>query len=715
MSRFLFLGLLAAAGLAAQAAEMQPFSMERGARSGNLSDVSFLLEAPAGRDGFIRVKDGHFAKPHGERFRIWGVNTTAANVCPAKEDAPAIAANFARLGLNCIRFHFFDTPYGVFDANRNDTRALDPDKLDRMDFFIAELKKQGIYVDLNLNVARKFKPGDGVRDYELFGYGKGMTYFDDRLLMLQKEYAKQLLTHRNPYTKSEYRNEPAILMIEMLNENSLVESWVNGHLLGKQTRKNPGTWCDIPASYAEELTKQYNAWLRKRLSPDDLNQMRTMAGVSGGAPIPRLTGKEILGAPVKRFRTEAAFYMEIEDNFFQSMRRYLKDELGVKPLLLGTSDHNHWWSGYPLLHSTSRLDVVDGHAYFQHPSYIDDPDTGKRISFTIGNSAMVNDPLTSTVVEVSRSAVAGKPYTVSEVNHPFPSEYASEGIPILGAYAALQDWDGLFWFTFGGKSPGSYEALSFFDFSPDPVKVTELATGALMFLRHDVNAAERTVTRSYSLDNVYDSLRLPKTEKPYFTPGFPLSLPLEHEVRIASLDGEPTRAFMDGNHENPILSDTKQLAWYTSPEKTGFVTVDTRRYQALVGFLKANPKQLGNLSAEIENAFGAITLASLDGAPLSQSAKMLLTAGSRTANTGQQWNEKRNSLTNWGRTPVLIEPVVGTIKLKDLDGAAKVEAVALHGDGRPLGQPVAARKTSGGWEFPIGQSVTTWYKISVTR
>jgi hypothetical protein len=704
--------------LAAQQTDMKPFPMEL-KDTGGLADVSFLLEKPAGKNGFIGVKDGHFVKPNGERFRVWGINMAGASATPSKEEASTIAAHLARFGLNCIRFHFLDrlSPGGLIDNSRNDTRALDPAQLDRFDFFISELKKHGIYTNLNLNVGRTYKAGDGVRDYELFGFGKGMTYFDERLLMLQKEYAKQLLTHYNPYTKAEYRNEPSVLMIEFVNENSLVESWVSNRLLGKQTRKNPGTWADIPASYAEDLTKKYNAWLERKLSPAELKEFRALAGVAADAPVPRLTRQELDTAPARRFRTELAFYMEIEDNFFQSMRSYLKDELGVKPLLAGTSDHNHGISGYPLLRSASKLDIVDGHIYWQHPSYIEDPATGKRTGFTIGNSPMVNDPYNSSVVGLSRSAVAGKPYTVSEVNHPFPSEYASEGIPILGAYAALQDWDGIFWFTFGSSNPANrgQRALSYFDMSPDPVKMTELASGALMFLRHDVNTAGRMITRSYSTEEVYESLRMPRTQRPYFTPGFPLSLPLEHQVRIAGFDAESTRRFMERANVNPIVSDTKQLAWQTSPDNTGFVTVDTKRYQALVGFLKANREELGNLSADIKNNFGAITLASLDGAPLSRSAKMLLTAGSRVANTGQQWNEKRNSLTNWGTGPVLIEPVTGTVILRNLENAGKVEALALDTAGRPLGQAIPGKKTSAGWEIPIGDPVTTWYAINVTR
>jgi hypothetical protein len=68
--------------------------------------------------------------------------------------------------------------------------------------------------------------------------------------------------------------------------------------------------------------------------------------------------------------------------------------------------------------------------------------------------------------------VAGKPYTVSEVNHPFPNEYACEGIPILAAYAALHDWDGIFWYTLAHDhlvgEPA--RAIRHFDLGPDPAE-----------------------------------------------------------------------------------------------------------------------------------------------------------------------------------------------------------------------------------------------------
>ena len=149
-----------------------------------------------------------------------------------------MAAHLARCGVNCVRFHFLDrlAPHGLIDAGRDDTRALDPAQLDRLDFFVAELKKRGIYTNLNLNVGRTYKAGDGVRDHELLGFAKALTYFDPRLLELQKEYARQLLTHRNPYTGNEYRHEPAVAIVELVNENSIVGVVVQRPAAGQEPR-----------------------------------------------------------------------------------------------------------------------------------------------------------------------------------------------------------------------------------------------------------------------------------------------------------------------------------------------------------------------------------------------------------------------------------------------------------------------------------------------
>ena len=673
---------------------LRPFVMDHRAAGSSPADVSFLLDGPAGKDGFIRIQNGHLAKGNGQRIRFWGVHFTdwspGSVEIPSKEDAPMWAATLARFGVNLVRLHFLDldSPRGIIDGKANDSRSFDAEQLDRLDFEIAEFKKHGIYVDLNLNVGRSYKAGDDVQDFDRIRWGKGLTLFDPRLIELEKEYARRLLTHVNPYTGTAYHDEPAIAIVEVLNEN--------GIYLGFRA---PTPY------YDDELTALYNTWLHEKCTSEELRKLRKLASVPEDARIPRLKFEEAATAPKERYETEMAFYMDAESRFYAGMSGYLKGTLGVKCPIIGTADHSHTSSPYPMLASLSKLDIVDGHIYWEHPE-----------SSGPVNTPLVNDPLHSTVVQLSRTAFAGKPYTVSETNHPFPNEWASEGIPILAAYGAFQDWDAIVFYTFEPKKAPEWKPYigDAFDISLDPVRMTEMATGALMFLRGDVRSARQTISRTYSREEVLDSRLLPSSEQPYFTPGFPLALPLQHEVRIASLDGAPTGK-LTATDPNPILSDTGELAWYTSAEKGGLVSVETSRTQALTGFLKANHPVLKNLCASVTNNFASIVLSTLDSRPIAQSERMLLTAGSRVANTGMKWNEAHTRLENQGGSPTLIEPVSGTITLRNIERAHGISVTALDGSGKPIGEPIPAKKTADGWVFPIGDPVTTWYLISVQR
>lgn len=672
---------------------LRPFVMNHRSAGPSLADVSFLLDAPAGKKGFVGIRGGHFATPDGKRIRFWGVHLTdwsrGSVMLPPKEDAAVYAAALARFGVNMVRLHFIDlaAPRGIIAAG-NDSRSFDAQQLDRLDFLVAELKKRGIYIDLNLNVGRSYRAGDGVRDYDKIRWAKGLVLYDPRLIELQKEYARQLLTHVNPYTKTEYRNEPAIAIVEILNENALYMGF-----------RAPTPY------YDDQLTEIYNTWLREKLAPAELKKLRELAGVEGDGIVPRLKGPEVAAAPRERFEIEMRFYMETEDRFYQDMSAYLKRTLGVKVPITGTADHSHSGSSYAMLATLSKLDIVDGHVYWQHPG-----------SPPPVNTPMVNDPLHSTVVKLSRTAFSGKPYTVSEVNHPFPNEWAAEGIPILAAYGSLQDWDAIILYTFEPKLAPDWKAYvgDPFDISLDPVRMTQMATGALTFLRGDVRAARQTIERTYSAEQVLDSRRLPRTEQPYFTPGFPLEIPLQHATRIRSLNGPPAAKFTPVD-ARPIVSDTKELTWYTAPENAGVVTVETDRTQALVGFLKANPKVLKNVSADLRNNFASVVLSAMDAQPLSKSARMLLTTGSRVANTGMKWNETRTRLTEHGGSPSLIEPVTGTVVLRNLEGAKSVAARAMDGAGQAIGEPIPAKKNGDGWAVAIGEQATTWYVVTVAR
>ena len=719
--------------------DWQPYAIDHDHGENNPVDVSFLLGPdPAGAAGFVTEKDGHLVKGNGERLRIWGVNMTGwtrgGTMVPPKDEAEKWAAILARNGVNGVRFHFLDMPtrseeeqalleakrleaadegyrfkvppVGIIDGSKETTTDFDPVQMDRLDYFIFQLKKAGIYSNLNLNVGRRYKAGDHVPDWEAVRLWKGFTYIGDRLIELQKDYARRMLTHYNPYTKTKYSDEPAVVTVEIVNENSLYEFWFRNWLRGEMTVDHPAFQLDLTPSYARQLDAMYQAWLAEHRRPQEIAAMRQEAGVPAGAPVPRLARGDFSVASELRFHAEADFLAAVERTFFTDMYSYIKDDLGVQSLVIGNADHTYWIPNQPMMRANARLDFIDAHVYWQHPAI-----WGRR------NTPMVDDPLDSTIVKLSRSPFLGRAFTVSEVNHPNPNEYSAEMMPILAAYAGFQDWDGIYFYTFESKALDGWQdyVADEFDITLDPVKMTQMKMGALLFARGDVQPARETVVRNYSHEQVNEAMRLPEAARPFFTPGFPKATPLVHGNRIGTIEGKSTREFVPPPGP-PWRSDTGELNWYVEPGRHGVVTVDTPRTQALVGFVRENAdKTTTHLAAELRTDFAAITLSSLDERPIQRADRLLLTVCGRWQNTGSEWNERHTLWEQWGKGPTLIEPVEGWLMLRELDGAVAVRLTPLDGASQPIGEPASGRRMEVGWEIELATVPTVQYLVEVYR
>ena len=180
------------------------------------TDVSFLNTAPAGVNGFLSASGENFVDERGQVVRLWGVNLNFGGAFPDHDQAAKIAARLAKFGFNAVRFHHIDglpAPGGLWKANANGKllwpNEFDPAQFERLDFFIAELIKRGVYIDFNLHVARKATERDGFLDAaKLPEKDKGIPYFDARLDERNRDFARHLLTHVNPYTARAYNAEP---------------------------------------------------------------------------------------------------------------------------------------------------------------------------------------------------------------------------------------------------------------------------------------------------------------------------------------------------------------------------------------------------------------------------------------------------------------------------------------------------------------------------
>ena len=235
--------------------------------AGVATDVSFLNHKPADRR--VVTRGPHFVdEQSGERVRFWATNLGADEAFPDKADADLIAKRLAKAGVNLVRLHHLDNPWAIgrgsiWDRAKQTRQDLDAEMLDRLDYLIAQLKAHGIYVNLNLKVSKELGPADGipasVKDLK-FVHQKRVDYFVRRMIDLQKDYARKLLTHVNAYTKQPYTADPAVAFVEINNENALLGYWTRTLGAGLDT---------LPPEFRQELAGLWNAWLKRKYKSDD--------------------------------------------------------------------------------------------------------------------------------------------------------------------------------------------------------------------------------------------------------------------------------------------------------------------------------------------------------------------------------------------------------------------------------------------------------------
>ena len=124
-----------------------------------------------------------------------------------------------------------------------------------------------------------------------------------------------------------------------------------------------------------------------------------------------------------------AFLADTERAYAEEMRGYLKDTLHVHANVICSQIS---WGGLTGLNREANMDFADNHAYWQHPSF--PAPAWDANDWTIGNTSMVTDLANGgggTLRDLAEYRVAGKPYSVSEYNHPAPNDFQAETVPVL--------------------------------------------------------------------------------------------------------------------------------------------------------------------------------------------------------------------------------------------------------------------------------------------
>ena len=685
---------------------MFPFSISYDPPTG-VADMSHLLDAPAGANGRVRIEDGHFVTDK-RRIRFNAVNLTGPANFPSHRHAERMAARLAGLGVNCVRLHFMDCQkgYGSFWQERqqcllkdgDDPLAyeIDEDQFEKLDYLVAQFKKRGIYVNVNLHVAR-------LMAYLLEGRTslKGATWFSRELIDSEKQWARDFLGHFNPHTGMTWAEDPVVAVVELNNEDALL------NILLSSLRGGSGIPCreELEALYGDTLPGAGD------ITPDFIR-----------------------------------FVLDTEEKYVAEMCALIHGELGCAAPVTGTQ------VTYTPLWPELAADYLDAHEYWCHPWPI-------NAEWKILDYPQVNHPEANCVSWLTARAAAGLPYTVSEYNNPYPNRYGTEGQLLLHAYGAFQDWDGIFAYSYDNRADGEPDHVEyFFSLVARTDVLAHFPACAALFLRGDVSPARATVTASstredwirrfsdaakrdialaHPWDDTFDAsggalpyslglskgLRLLPVNCPTVQPPDAPTVKPPNCQTVKPSNGSTVQRF-NGRTE----SDTGELVWDVSLEGGGYVAVSTENVKVFTGFVRGRVFDLGGVRLKIghtEGDWATVSLVSHDATGFGgdgRAARILLAATGRANNGGAVFTElERNEAgeaiiasrgDDWGKGPFEVEGVSAEITLPAL--AARTRCWALDGRGCRLKEVPVCADAEGRAVIAVGPDYrTVWYEIAV--
>ena len=592
-----------------------------------------------------------FERRPGERVAIWGVNFASNAPMPPKELAQGIADNLKRQGVNMVRFHKFG---GFPGRQMGKDGCLLPELQDRMDFFVSVLKKSGIYVYLDWEDVLAFPELAGPWPFK-----KGLQYapvFMPSFRSRERDYARSLFGHVNEYTGLSYAEDPAVACIEIINEVDLC-AVVNA---------NPRTSLD-PEFY-EELDRQWKAWNAQR----GKNAVKSIA--------------DDIGNP-DRLR----FAADVQREYQQSQRAFLRDELGYRGLVTGNNMVQHTYTATVL---DDGMDFAGLHGYVGHiPGYYNTPyDNSSAV-----RTASPGIPF----LGQTWARPAGKPYCFGEWNFCYPNDYRSEGLPFTTAMMAFQGWPmSLFYAFTGPMNWGEWEhfhvkgleGIFAHGAGMDPSTWGLTVPCAIAFRRGDIRPSGNVITVSHT------RAELLTMGNPFLMRQMQLSWmfmfgrvytkvadkpdgarwPMKREPGLGEWDEIKAVAKnlgIDGVTDDCLVSDTGELKKFVGD---GLFLLDTPRSKFAIGDLSSmgrDGRVLSGIAVKSPETFAALTLTSLgaEPTPVERAKRVLVCLVGNSRNEAAVIQGRTIVDPGWEKSrSVLAEPLEATLSFPSSPGPMKV-------------------------------------------
>lgn len=562
-------------------------------------DLSFLnaREKPAGKHGFLRAVKDKLVFEDGTPARFWGTNLTSNALfgsAASREDVRLQARRLSQLGFNLVRLHHHDSfwvsPNVFGDAKKPDTRSLSEASLEKLDWWIKCLKDEGIYVWLDLEVQRRFKPADNIENFDEMTFGKnvadpkGFNYVNPSIQEAMQRFNQAYVTHVNAFTGLAYKDEPAIAFMMLTNENDLTFHYGNRLLPIKKVPKHTALYMALADAFA----------------------------VKTGLPKDKIWRSWEPG-PSK------IFLNELERQFNVKMIDELR-ALGVKVPIATT---NVWWSPLSSLPALTAGDLIDVHAYGPAGQL----DRNPLNEVTLGHYMAVGH-------------VIGRPVTISEWGvGSFPLSDRTVMPLFMASAASQQGISAPIQFAYSERPIVSEGVPTRWQSFNDPAYLGTMPAAALLFRRNDVQEASSIYVFAPSAAQFYGQDITPEKSVALRTAAekgkLLIALPPTKELpwlepsqipQGATVITDPDQALLDPNAKESV-SDNGELRrnW-----EQGFFTINTPRSQAAMGRIGGKPITLPDVDIAVSTPSATVAVQSLDGKNIREADAILISLGARS-------------------------------------------------------------------------------------
>lgn len=651
-------------------------------QSGSALDLSGLVDKPAGKYGRAVIgSDGslEFEKNPSHPVRFFGFNRLVLlrdlqhfSDEEFKDRAIKLAKAIRRQGYNMVRLN--DPGRFLTQGSVNDME-INPIMMDRFDFLMAELKKEGIYSHLMIMVFGLYNSNGGRGDGTFYrnrnSHKLGMYLGVENLRQRFHFGVKEVLEHVNPYTGVALKDDPAIAIVEFYNEQELGTAYYR--IIQKSFQ-------DKYPELTSLLSQKWQTWLQDRFRenpPDEL--LEELNGTSLAQATLSLAEKNNTFI-ANEFGLFIADLQKNQVTWYENIVR----KTGYRGI---TVQHNQSRRLGEALVRWETMGAVDIHSYFCHPK----KEPG------IKGHAVDQESSIETLADYWREAGAGRfsgrPFFVSEFNHAFGNPYQYEGGLVFAAYSALQGFDALMRQAYAVLINASDLKMNQFSIGNNPVTRASEFLSACLFARGDVQKSPHLVELELSQEFTETGCTLrgaisPKDTLSSLVAGFCSAFPWAETLVDIPVSRQPDLTIVpsgtarvntqewfsnvideggDISYIGKVVAEMKRKGILspdnlTDPEKgiyqsdTGEITmrseekllkVSTARSEA-VCILAGRSEKLNHLKVISSSVPASIAVCSVDGKPLETSTRMVLLYSTAVANKGMERSEDGRSFVKIG-------------------------------------------------------------------